>query len=269
MKKNLYGIVGYPLEHSLSPVMHNTAFQALGINAVYQKFEVAPENLNNFINNKAREEIAGLSVTIPHKIKVMRCLDEIADVVREIGAVNTIINKNGYLIGANTDWIGVLVPLEKYGDLKGKKVIVLGNGGAARAACYGLKKADANVVILGRNIVRVRKLAARFECFADSLENIGLYAADVLINTTSVGMEANEEPLVPKKFFKKNMIVFDVVYKPLMTKLLREAKRAGCEIITGEKMLLSQGAAQFELWTGKKAPVEVMRIALEGALTNN
>lgn len=269
MKFFLYGIVGDPVEHSLSPVMHNTAFQALGIKAMYKQFSVASEDLENFIKYKARKEIAGLSVTIPHKTTVIRYLDEIEATAQAVGAVNTIINKNGYLIGTNTDWIGILKPLKKYGNLREKKVIVLGNGGAARAAIYALKKVGAKIVILGRNIVRARKLAAKFECLADSLKNIALYEADVLINTTSVGMEANEESLVPEKFFKKNTIVFDVVYKPKMTKLLRDAKEAGCEIITGDNMLLHQAIAQFELWIEKKAPVEVMRIALEGALKNN
>ncbi|KKP36623.1 shikimate dehydrogenase [Candidatus Peregrinibacteria bacterium RIFOXYC2_FULL_33_13] len=258
----LYGILGYPLTQSLSPAMHNAAFKALNIDASYEKFEILSENLEDFVQNKLRQDISGLSVTIPYKVEIMKYLDEIDEISTEIGAVNTVINEKGKLKGTNTDWYGALKLLENIINLENKNVILLGAGGAARAIAYGLNQSKANVIILVREIQKAQIFKDKYNFKIDKIENIFDYqTCDILINSTNVGMESNES-LVPEKFFQKNIIVFDIVYKPLKTQMLKTAKNAGCKIITGDQMLLNQGIKQFELWTNTKAPIEIMRKAL-------
>lgn len=258
----IYGVIGHPVVQSLSPVVHNAAFKALEIDASYKTFDVEPEDLGNFME-KARSDISGLSVTIPHKVEIIKYLDKIDERAKKIGAVNTIKNKNGILKGSNKDIDGAMQALEEVTEISNKNILVLGAGGAARAIVYGLTTKNAKVTILNRTLEKAQQLAKEFNCNFDSLENLKKHTPEILINTTSVGMSPNTEGSpVPKDFFKPQMIVFDIIYKPLITKFLKQAKKAGCQIITGEKMLLYQAIKQFETWTNQKAPVEIMREAL-------
>lgn len=274
-------VIGYPIQHSLSPRIHNRAFRKLGILARYEAISVRPRDLGSFIR-KFRKNFTGANVTIPHKERVIKFLDVLSPEARAIGAVNTIVNRGGKLIGYNTDVFGAMEALGKVKSqkskvksatqklkvsfLKGEKVIVLGAGGAARAVIYGLKKAGAKVIILNRTLSRAKKLAKEFKCsavIASPGSESGVNSAkqsilecDILINTTSVGMKVSETPF-PKlravlKIVRKKPVIMDIVYTPRMTKLLRDAKRAGCNIITGDKMFLAQAAKSFELWTGTR-----------------
>lgn len=266
MSVNLYGIIGYPVIYSLSPLMHNAAFKALKIDAQYKRFEVKPEELGHFMKHFRREpDMRGLSVTIPHKVAIRDFLDEIDQLAEEIGAVNTVFKKNAKIVGTNTDWYGAVEPLKKIATLKGKKIGLLGSGGAARAIAYGLKKEKASVTILSRDMAKAQEIAEKYGFSVDSLKNIEAYKPDIVINATSAGMQNSSgegENPAPKNFLKAEMIVYDSVYKPLITPLLAAASEVGCKIISGEKMLLFQGIKQFEIWTGKKAPTEIMRDAL-------
>ncbi len=260
----IYGILGHPIRHSLSPAMHNAAFLAMEIDARYECFDIEPVDLASFIGElRMNKELKGLSVTIPHKVAIMNCLDQIDQVAQKIGAVNTVVKKDDWLCGTNTDWEGALKALTEVSVLKGKNVLVLGSGGAARAICFGLIQAGAKVTLLARNKEKSLEFKRSFGLDTGALKDIESYHADMIINTTPVGMKPIIfDSLVPISYLNPKMMVFDIVYKPLKTKLIRDSEAKGCITITGEKMLLYQGAKQFELWTGKKAPIEVMRKAL-------
>ncbi len=266
----IYGIVAHPVAHSLSPIIHNAAFEALNIDAKYEKFDFESEDLFEFLKKVKKENILGLSVSIPHKETIIQYLDEVSDTAKIIGAVNTVINRNGKLYGTNTDYIGVLHALCPNSALNSQlsvlksSVLILGAGGSARAIVYGLKLKGLKVFIANRTEEKAKDLAEEFDvnflCNAD----LDKLIPDIIINTTSVGMfgVAVEKSPYPKELFKKHQIVMDIVYRPLMTKFLTDAKNAGCQIITGEKMLLYQAVEQFELWTNQKAPFEIMKKAL-------
>ncbi|QQG40671.1 MAG: shikimate dehydrogenase [Candidatus Levyibacteriota bacterium] len=241
-------IIGNPVEHSLSPTIHNAAYDNLGLNFVYLSFRVT--DVKNAIAGIRALGIKGISITIPHKITVMPLLDEIDKSAKEIGAVNTIINNNGKLKGFNTDYKGAIRALEEKTTLTGKHVVLLGKGGAGKAIAFGLKEKNASVFIVNRAIEKTKVLAE-------------IKKADILINATPIGMHPKtEESLIPKKYLHKNLIVFDIVYNPKETKLLKYAKEAGCAIVYGYKMLLYQAVSQFELFTNHKAPVAIMEEAL-------
>jgi len=260
-------IVGDPVSHSLSPAMHNAAYEKLAIDDqfVYLGANVKVVNLKEIVlAMRVMDNFYGLTCTIPHKVEVLKYLDWVDDKAKKIGAVNTVVKKNGLLCGYNTDWLGVVIPLEKITSLRGKKVLVLGAGGAARAIVYGLKEKGALVFILNRTLEKAEKLAKEFKVKVLTFnQQKEVSNFDIIINATSVGMEpsVNETPINPS-FLKKNQIVFDIVYSPKKTKLLKEAKKKGAKIIFGWEMLLYQGVAQFEIYTGKKAPIEVMRKVL-------
>ena len=257
-----YCVIGFPIKHSLSPRIHNRAFRALKIAAKYEAAEVAPADLGHFMR-EFRARYAGANVTIPHKEKIMRYLDEVSAEAQKIEAVNTIVHRRGKLIGYNTDVFGAMGALKKYTKLKGKKAVVLGAGGAARAIIYGLKKAGARVKILNRTVSHAQKLARVFGCQYGKLEDFSPTDCDVLINTTSVGMwpKMAETPLpdllekiAALSMKRKKPLVMDIVYRPRLTKLLRDAKKAGCPIITGDEMFLAQAVQSFKLWTKEKMP---------------
>jgi shikimate dehydrogenase len=260
-------IVGDPVSHSLSPAMHNAAYEKLAIDDqfVYLGANVKVANLKEVIlAMRVMDNFYGLTCTIPHKVEVLKYLDWVDEKAKKIGAVNTVVKKNGLLCGYNTDWLGAVIPLEKVTSLKGKKVLVLGAGGAARAIVYGLKEKGALVYILNRTLEKAEKLAKEFKAKVLNFNHQKEVSNfDIIINATSVGMEplVNQTPINPS-FLKKNQIIFDVVYNPKETKLLKEAKKKGAKIIFGFEMLLYQGVAQFEIYTGKKAPIEVMRKVL-------
>jgi len=259
-------IIGDPVEHSLSPVMHNTGYKALGIEDqfVFLGAKVMVEDINVVVNAMKKMGIHGLTCTIPHKTEVMKFLDKIDETARRIGAVNTVLNKNGKLIGFNTDWLGAVVPLEKIINLSGKKTLVLGAGGAARAVVFGLLKKGADVKIFNRTKEKAVRLAEEFQCQITDLKKLSeIKDFDIIINTTSVGMKPWEkETPIPTEFINDKQIVFDIVYVPHETKLLKEAKKRGAKVIHGVEMLLHQGTAQFEIYTGKKAPEKIMRRTL-------
>jgi len=183
-----------------------------------------------------------------------------------IGAVNTILSRDGRLYGSNTDWLGVVQALEQMTELGGKCGLILGAGGAARSAIYGLQSKDTRVFLMNRNEARGRNLASEMNCTFVPWQAWGQFTADCVVNATTVGMSATlDQSLVPAHWLRKGMVVLDMVYRPLKTRLLKDAERAGCGCLSGLEMLLYQGVAQFELWTGQAAPVDVMRRALEEA----
>ncbi|HID69412.1 MAG TPA: shikimate dehydrogenase [Desulfobacterales bacterium] len=264
-KTLLYGIIGNPVSHSLSPAMHNAALEALGINGVYLPFP-APD-IDDAVSGIRGLGIQGTSVTIPHKEKVMALLDEIDPVAEKIGAVNTVINNKGALKGLNTDWLGATRALEEEIDLHGTKAVILGAGGSARAIGFGLLEREAEFVLCSRTESRGRALADELGCPWISLSGADNLSGDILINATSVGMQPHvENSPVPELILSRFQVVMDIVYAPLKTRLLQQAEESGCIVINGLEMLLYQGVAQFELWTGKTAPVAVMRKALAEAL---
>jgi len=257
----LYGIMGKPVRHSLSPAMHNQAFKAMGLNKIYVAFEV--DDVHAAMQGFRALGILGVSVTIPHKQSVIQHLDSIHPVAEKIGAVNTLINENGHIRGLNTDWLGANRALSEHIELTGKKILVLGAGGSARAIGFGLQAAGAEVILASRTPKKGQALAQSLDCEWHPLSEVTRVRADGLVNATSVGM-APEIDISPVPYLALNnfAVVMDIVYSPLETRLLREAKQAGCTTIDGLAMLLYQGVSQFEHWTGLKAPVEVMRETL-------
>ncbi len=264
-RTRLYGIIGNPVAHSLSPAMHNAAFAALGENRVYLPFQT--DNLQEAVAGLSGLGIEGVSVTIPFKEDVMKFLDEIDPVAEKIGAVNTVLvrNENGRkrLYGYNTDWLGGNLAVAEQIELQGSSAVILGAGGAARAIGFGLLEAGCTIELRSRTESRGRELAGQLGCQWTSLADRPTAGADILINSTSVGMEPDvwKSP-IDADLLSGFKVVMDIVYAPLQTKLLSDAGDAGCSCITGLEMLLYQGVAQFELWTGLDAPVRVMREAL-------
>jgi shikimate dehydrogenase len=254
----LYGIIGKPISHSLSPAMHNAAFQAHGLNKVYVAFEVT--DVARALDGFRALGVGGVSVTIPHKQAVIPHLDAIDPVAQKIGAVNTLLIEDMHIRGYNTDWIGANQALEMIVDLPGSTVLVLGAGGSARAIGFGLQEKGATVILANRTLARGQALARDLNCEFYPLEEIKDLKVDALVNTTSVGMTPNVDiTLVPEAMLANVPAVMDIVYSPLKTRLLREAEQVGCKTVNGTYMLLFQGVAQYELWTGRKAPVDVMR----------
>jgi shikimate dehydrogenase len=272
-KTKICGLIGDPVEHSVSPAMHNTAFSSLGLDYIYLPFRVVRDNLVRAIDGLKVLNIRGLNVTIPHKVAVIPLLDEMEPLAQKIGAVNTIANDKGRLKGHNTDAGGFLKALLERGvEPRGKKVVVLGAGGVSRAISFTLAEGGAEIVILNRRLEMdwAVKLASSIsqlstkevkalELNDKNLSSV-LEAADILVNATSVGMSpnSNNSPL-PARLLKPELVVFDVVYNPLKTRFLAEAEAAGAETISGIDMLVWQGALAFELWTGAKAPIDIMK----------
>ena len=273
---NIVGLIGHPVEHSFSPPMHNAAFEELGMDWAYVAFNVDPNNLKSAIDGAKSLNIKGFNVTIPHKINVMDYLDEIDEVAGLIGAVNTIDFSN--MIGYNTDGIGAVKAIEEVTSIKNSNVVVAGAGGASRAISFYIAKYGADsLTILNRNIQKAHDLAGDVEgsglideVGSDSISNINSYLddADILIDTTPLGMHPHidDEPIAIADNMHEDLTVFDAVYNPNETVLLKEAIKAGAKPVYGIKMLLYQGAESFEIWTGKKAPVDVMEEALRKTL---
>lgn len=260
-----YGVIADPVGHSISPAVHNRAFQARRIDAVYLPFRVSPVQLRDFMTLADKLPVAGFSVTIPHKQRILRYLDIVDPLARRIGAVNTVWKKAGKWRGMNADAAGVLVPLSRRLRLGKAKVLVAGNGGAARSAAFALSDAGAEVSITGRNPDRVRALARA--CNAQPLlrEQAAGRRFDVLVHATPLGMF----PRVDGCFFDDEIpasLVFDMVYNPAETMLIRRAREQGKEVIPGIEMFLEQAARQFETWTGETPPRAAMLKAAEEAL---
>jgi shikimate dehydrogenase len=254
-------VIGNPIKHSLSPDIHNLGYKALGIDNdfKYEARRVKSEDIGNFIEQAKTGNIRGVSLTMPHKELVLPFLDSIDPIAESIGAVNTIVQENGILRGYNTDWIGAVKPLERITGLKGKKAAIIGAGGAAKAFAYGLTRAGCEVTIYNRTVEKAKLLAERFNCNYASLEAVeGIKDSDIICNTTSVGMDEDKSP-IDSSLLSRGQIVYDVVYSPLKTRLIKDAENAGAKTITGIEMLLEQAFAQFMLFTGKDAPEETVR----------
>jgi shikimate dehydrogenase len=266
----LYGIIGNPVRKSLSPVIHNSAFGRMGVNAAYLAFEVG--DITDALDAIRGLGIRGVSITIPFKTSVIPFLDELDALSAKIGSVNTIVNRGGKLIGHNTDHFGALKALEEKVNLSGKKVILLGAGGAARAIAYGLKERECEVTIFNRSLGRGATLAKELGYAYHSLSALSemersMRDADVLINATPVGMHPHEaESPLPKQVLRKEMTVMDIVYRPLRTRLLQEAQERGCKTIDGLEMLAYQGAAQLEIWIGQSPDGEQIKSDLRQSL---
>lgn len=259
-------IIGDPIEHSLSPLLHNAGYKALGIDDefVFLAARVKLEVLKTAVKAMRVLGIRGMSCTMPHKVEVLKYLDKIDKVAREIGAVNTVVNDDGVLKGFNTDWLGALKPIEKLTEIKGKRIGIIGAGGVARAIVYGLKKNGGKIKIFNKEIKQAKDLARKFSCRFGGFDDLNdLKDFDIIVNATPLGMEPWQDiSPVPKEIFSRNQIVMDVVYIPYKTKMLKEAEKGGAKIIPGMEMFLEQGAVQFTYYTKKKAPIEAMRRAL-------
>jgi len=272
----LYGVIGDPIRHSKSPLMMNCAFRQTGINGIYTAFHITASQLAAFIGGVRAMDIRGVNVTIPHKLDVMPHLDHIDESARLIGAVNTIVNNSGVLIGYNTDGLGYVRSLkeEVEPNLAGKRVVILGAGGAARGIIYGLAQEQvATIAVANRTFERAARLAEDFSLMAEvkaagweELETL-CKSADLVINTTSVGMYPYvDETPASASWLKESAIASDLIYNPLETRFLREARLAGCRTHGGLGMFIYQGAYAFEYWTGQTAPAEAMRSCVLQAL---
>jgi 3-dehydroquinate dehydratase/shikimate dehydrogenase len=265
---SITGIIGSPVAHSASPAMHNCSFAELGLDFVYLPFEV--EDLTEFFRRFVRPEtreinwnLAGLSVTIPHKRDVIPLLDEVDPTARATGAVNTVVVNDGRLIGYNTDVRGAMEPLEKLLPLAGESCAVIGAGGAARAVIHGLLERGARVQVFARNPEKAGELSNSFGVTVSPLESLSSSEAHIVINTTPIGMRGHSEgsSAVPRASLRGRRVAYDLVYNPLETRFLTDAREEGCITISGLEMLVAQAALQFELWTGKNPSIELMRNA--------
>jgi len=272
-KTKICGLIGDPVEHSMSPAMQNAAFRELGLDYTYVPFRVKSAELGQAVAGMRALNIRGLNVTVPHKVAVVQFLDELNPLAEKIGAVNTIVNDDGVLTGYNTDAAGFLQALlEREIEPGGKNVVILGAGGASRAISFILADRGAHLVILNRALELdwAKELARRIsqtftkevEALELSRENLSrvLGKADILVNATSVGMSPTADGTpVPADLLRPDLIVYDIVYNPMKTRLLRESEAVGASTIGGVDMLVWQGALAFEKWTGRKAPVELMK----------
>lgn len=274
----IFGLVGFPVKHSLSPLMHNAAFRARNINAEYRLFEVRPEDLEGFFQRIFQNNISGLNITIPYKEKVISFLNNLSEEAKLIGAVNTVKVSGDRLEGFNTDGEGFLKHLSQ--DLgfnpKDKVIAILGAGGAAKAvsvclsknqpkkiAIYDIDKAKALALAshLKKNFKGIEFIAA------DSIEELKIQNSDLLVNATPIGMKETDPSPLDEKFIHNNLLVYDLIYNPKETKLLKIAKEKGTRTSNGLGMLLYQGMLCFKIWTGQKPPLEIMRKALTKELS--
>ncbi len=278
----IVGVIGHPIKHSLSPFMHNTAFELAGLNYIYLSFDVVQSQLKNALKGMIALEIQGFNVTIPFKETIIEFLDEISEEASVVGAVNTVVNENGKLFGYNTDTNGVLetlMPLKE--NIRDKEVTVLGAGGAARSVIYVLirKFNPRKINIVNRTLQRAETLADYFSSKMSNavFETYELLPPDIvpvlsqsslIINTTSAGLypKTDDSPFELGEAFNENQIVFDVIYNPLKTNFLRLAEEKGAKIINGLTMFLEQGARAYELWTGKTMPKAKIYLELEKKL---
>jgi shikimate dehydrogenase len=279
-KTRVCGVIGDPIEHTLSPTIHNAAFNSLGLDFVFLAFRVKAADLENAVRGMRGLGIHGLNVTMPHKGTVTAYLDELDSAVKFLGSANTILNEDGKLSGFNTDGSGALKALRGNGvKLSEKKVLLLGAGGGAKAIAFALAQEAGELVVLNRATEKAEELAERLtrtlgkkvvgcslspDAIAENLRN-----SDVLINATSVGMSPDvNQSIVPPQLLRSGLTVMDIVYNPVETKLAKDAKAAGANVVSGVEMLIYQGSASFEIWTGRAAPIEVMRKAALNKLSS-
>jgi shikimate dehydrogenase len=275
----LFALIGDPVERSLSPEMHNAAFDALGLDCAYIALRVPSEMLADVVEGIRAIRLAGFNVTHPHKVKIIGLLDKLDESAKMVGAVNIVKNVGGKFVGFNTDGDGAVRALEsKVDKLSGKKILLLGAGGAARAIAFSLARAGAKLTVANRTAPSAKGLVATIN------KKLGVKAghvalkknilvgeirrSNILINATSTGMYPDvDRTLVTADMMHRGLMVNDIVYEPLQTRLLREAKKAGARTIDGLGMLVHQGAMAFEIWTGKRAPVKVMEATVKRELS--
>jgi len=283
-KTKILGIFGDPIEHSLSPEMHNAAFEYEGLDCVYVPFNVKSENLKDAVHGIKALGLLGVNVTIPHKQGIMEYIDDVSEDAKLIGAVNTIHNDNGKLIGYNTDGRGFIMSLEESGfSCQGKSVLVFGAGGASRGICVTLGLHNVkDIYIVNRTLKRAEEIAevvndntkAKAHVIEFAPERFGemIKSVDLIVNTTSQGMHGNEsgiQDIINWESINKNTLISDIVYRPLITPFLLKAYRRGLKVVTGDNMLLYQGVLAYEIWLKRKAPVEVMKDVLFRRLTSD
>jgi shikimate dehydrogenase len=278
-KTKLCCVIGDPVEHSLSPVMHNAAFKELNLDFVYVVFTVRKDELRNAIAGARSLQVHGLNVTMPHKTAIMKHLDEIDPTAKSIGAINTVLNADGKLVGYITDGVGAIKALKENSvSPEGKKLLLLGAGGAAKAIAFHVAQEVEELKILNRTAQKANDLAEALHKKFDkkvsgntlSSETIKkeLGDTDILVNATSVGMHPNvNQSLVDSTWLRPDLCVMDIIYNPLETKLAKDAKSVEAKVISGIEMLVYQGAASFEIWTNHPAPVKAMKEAILNKLT--
>ena len=279
-KTKVCAVIGHPVGHSLSPEMHNAAFEALELPYVYVAHDVEPGQVRTALEGIRALGYRGLSVTIPHKVEAMHAVDEVDETARGIGCINTVVNDDGRLFGTNSDGRGALGALREAGaDPEGRRVVILGSGGAARAIAITLAREapPERITILGIEMDQLEQLVSdvrergRSEVGGEELTDESLRRAigqaDLLLHCSPVGMHPNEgRSLVPAELLRPELVVFDAVYNPRRTRLLQDAAAAGCRTVEGIEMFLGQAYVQFELWTGQEAPRDVMRRVVEARL---
>ena len=278
-KTRIYGVIGDPVDHTLSPAMHNAAFKELNLDFVYVAFRVRKDDLRHAIAGAKSLDVHGLNVTMPHKNTVMKYLDEIDLTARSIGAVNTILNDKGRLTGFNTDGFGALKALKENGiTLDGKKLLLLGAGGAAKAIAFHAVQEVEELRILNRAVHKAKELAEvlrkefdkkiKGDSLSPQLIKKELNDADILVNATSVGMHPDvDRSLIDPRWLRPDLCVMDIIYNPIETRLAKDAKSVGAKVVSGVEMLVYQGAASFEIWTDHAAPVKVMKKAILNKLS--
>ncbi|MFX0008862.1 MAG: shikimate dehydrogenase [Candidatus Hermodarchaeota archaeon] len=264
-------VIGHPIEHSMSPVMHNAALKELSLDFIYLAFDVPPKDLEKAVLGFKKHDMKGINVTIPHKEAIIKYLDEIDHLAEKIGAVNTIKNINGQLIGRNTDAYGAKKALIDTGfELTGKKALIIGAGGAARAISFALSDEIDEIFICNRTEERAIKLAkdlkdstkitATGRTFSTDVLKSLIDKVDLLINTTPLGMYPDvEKTPIPRKFLADHLFVYDIIYNPLKTQLLKDASETGCKTLNGIDMFINQGALAFEWWTDMKPNLDTMK----------
>ena len=263
----VFAVMGNPVSHSLSPVMFNRAFSETGYNGVYVAFQVTA--IGDAISAMRSLGIKGASITIPHKVSIRGFLDELDPMAESIGAVNTVINHEGRLKGYNSDCLGAVKALEEITPLEGKQVAIIGAGGAARAIGFGVKTRGSKLTLINRSISKGEKLATALEADFIPISELRSLPFDILIHTTSVGMTPHiRQSPVPDALLTPDLLVMDIVYAPLKTRLLKDAEKTGCRTISGLSMFIHQAAFQFELWTQSPAPLAVMKQSLMDTLNN-
>jgi shikimate dehydrogenase len=281
-RTKLTGLFGHPVGHSLSPLMHNCAFQKMGLPFIYAAFDIEPTHIGSAVESIRALGLRGVNVTIPHKVAVMPFLDEIDEEARQIGAVNTIVNENGRLIGYNTDGRGYVQSLIEEEDIHPAhaRVLMLGAGGAARGVALALIRAGVErVLITNRTYAKAEQLAVELSHLfpgkhirAISKEQIAsaIRESTLLVQTTSIGMHPdNEASPIPAEYLHSGLLVSDLIYNPLQTRIQRDALAAGARTHSGAGMFIYQGALSFEYWTGTKAPVDAMKEVVLASLVTN
>jgi len=270
-RTNILCVIGHPIAHSMSPVMHNAALNDLSLDYVYLAFDIPPNDLEKAILGFKKSNMKGISVTIPHKEAIIPYLDELDPLSKQIGAVNAVKNEGGVLLGRNTDALGAKQALLDGGfKIEGKKALILGAGGAARAISFALSEKMDEIFISNRTEERAIKLAKELhdktkikatgkDMSEKTLRSLA-YSVDILINTTPIGMypEIDISP-ISKDLLNENLFIFDIIYNPLQTRLLKDAKEIGSKTLNGLDMFINQGALAFEWWTGKKPNVKLMK----------